>query len=316
MSTLRLRLACVTLGLVVSSLWSLSAMATFHLWQISEVYSNASGTVQYIEFATTAAGEEFLTGHAITVKTAASMYTPSMQTSFTFPSDLPGDSANRHFLVATQGFASLGIVTPDYVVPNGFLLLPAATINYASVDSVTYASLPSDGTHAMNRTGTEVVNSPTNFAGQSGSVPAATESASLLENPAAGSFQSGVGLVSGWSCTPGVSVGVDGGTAVSIPYGSSRGDTAGACGAGNTNTGFGFLLNYNLLGAGPHTAQLFVGGQPQGSPTPFTVTVPAGEFLSGVTKQVTVTDFPVAGKTTVLIWQQSQQNFAVMSVSP
>ena len=104
--------------------------------------------------------------------------------------------------------------------------------------------------------------------------------------------------------------------AVSIPYGSSRGDTAGACGAGNTNTGFGFLLNYNLLGAGPHTAQLFVGGQPQGSPTPFTVTVPAGEFLSGVTKQVTVTDFPVAGKTTVLIWQQSQQNFAVMSVSP
>ncbi|HEY7902624.1 MAG TPA: hypothetical protein VIH36_04170 [Casimicrobiaceae bacterium] len=315
MSSQRLRQASISLGLVVS-LWSLSAEATFHLWQIDEVYSNASGTVQYIEFTTTAAGQEFLAGHAINVSTGSSMYMPSMATAFTFTSDLPGDSANHHFLVATQGFASLGIVAPDYVVPNGFLLLPAATINYAGVDSVTYASLPSDGTHAINRTGTEVVNSPTNFAGQSGSLPASAESASLLENPAAGSFQSGVGLVSGWSCTPGVSVGVDGGTPVSIPYGSSRGDTAGACGAGNTNTGFGFLLNYNLLGAGAHSAQLFVNGQPQGSPSPFTVTVPAGEFLSGVTKQVTVTDFPVAGKTTVLIWQQSQQNFAVMSVSP
>ena len=144
--------------------------------------------------------------------------------------------------------------------------------------------------------------------------PAAPTSA--LENPQAGSFQSGVGLVSGWSCSPGVSVGVDGGGAVSIPYGSSRGDTAGSCGAGNTNTGFGFLLNYNLLGPGPHLAQLYVNGQAQGSPVPFEVTVPAGQFLTGVSKEVTVTDFPSAGRTAVLIWQQSQQNFAIKSVTP
>ena len=139
---------------------------------------------------------------------------------------------------------------------------------------------------------------------------------SALENPAVGSFQSGVGVVSGWSCSPGVSVGVDGGGAVSIPYGSSRGDTVAACGAGNTNTGFGFLLNYNLLGAGAHVAQLYVNGQAQGSPVPFVVTVPAGQFLTGVSKEVTVADFPSAGRSAVLTWQQSQQNFAIKSVTP
>jgi hypothetical protein len=139
---------------------------------------------------------------------------------------------------------------------------------------------------------------------------------SALENPQPGSFQSGVGLVSGWSCSPGVSVGVDGGAGLAIPYGSSRGDTAASCGAGNTNTGFGFLLNYNLLGAGAHVAQLYVNGQAQGSPVPFVVTVPSGQFLTGVSKEVAVTDFPSAGRTAVLIWQQAQQNFAIKSVTP
>jgi hypothetical protein len=46
------------------------------------------------------------------------------------------------------------------------------------------------------------------------------------------------------------------------------------------------------------------------------VTAPAGESTTGVTKQATVSDFPSAGRMTTLIWQQSQQNFAVRSVTP
>jgi hypothetical protein len=88
------------------------------------------------------------------------------------------------------------------------------------------------------------------------------------------------------------------------------------CGAGNTNTGFGLLFNFNYLGAGTHQAQLSVNGQAQGSPIQFTVTVPSGEFLTGASKEVTVSDFPTAGRTTTLIWQQSQQNYAVKSVTP
>ena len=138
-----------------------------------------------------------------------------------------------------------------------------------------------------------------------------------LENPQPGSFQSGIGLLSGWSCQgPTISNAIDGGAPLNVPYGSARADTASVCGAPNTNTGFGLLLNVNTLGAGTHSAQLYVNGAAQGSPTPFTVTVPVGEFLSGVSKQVTVNDFPLTGETTTLIWQQSQQNFAIESVIP
>src|SRR5213593_1310701 len=93
----------------------LPAQASFHLWQIDEIYSDASGTVQFIELSVSASGEQFIAGHSITVTQGMSTH------SFTFLTNLPGDSANRHFLIATQGFANLGVVTPDYVVPNGFL---------------------------------------------------------------------------------------------------------------------------------------------------------------------------------------------------
>jgi hypothetical protein len=134
-----------------------------------------------------------------------------------------------------------------------------------------------------------------------------------LENPAAGSFQSGIGLISGWSCTSGVSVMVDG-TSYAVAYGTPRADAASACG-GNANVGYGLLFNYNLFGAGNHSAQLMLNGAAIGAPVPFTVTTLGGEFLTGLAKQVVVTDFPQAGKTTTLAWQQAQQNFAVAAES-
>jgi len=138
-----------------------------------------------------------------------------------------------------------------------------------------------------------------------------------LENPQPSSYQSGIGLLSGWSCNgPYIGVSLDGGTPVNAPYGSGRADTAPVCGPTDINTGFGLLTNFNLLGNGTHTAQLYVNGQAIGPSAAFTVTAPAGEFITGVTKQTTVSDFPSTGRTTTLIWQQSQQNFAVRSVIP
>jgi len=134
-----------------------------------------------------------------------------------------------------------------------------------------------------------------------------------LENPQPSSFQSGIGLISGWSCAGNVQVVVDG-TPLSVAYGTPRADVAPVC-AGNGNVGFGFLLNYNTLGNGTHTAQLRVGGANIGAPVPFTVTVPAGEFPVGLSGQVTITGFPSAGKSTTLRWQQAQQNFAIVAVN-
>ena len=131
---------------------------------------------------------------------------------------------------------------------------------------------------------------------------------SSLENPQPSSFQSGIGIVSGWSCAGNVQVVVNG-NPLAVAYGTPRADVATTCG-GNANVGFGLLLNYNTLGPGTHTASVRVGGVNVGTPIQFTVTVPQGEFPLGLSGQVTIAGFPAAGKSTTLRWQQSQQNFA------
>lgn len=135
-----------------------------------------------------------------------------------------------------------------------------------------------------------------------------------LENPGPGSFQSGIGLLSGWACQGPISIRIDG-VATAVPYGGPRADTSGLC-SGKSDNGFGVLVNYNNFGAGVHTAQLVVNGAPSGSPVQFTVTVPSGEFMRGLSKSVTVSNFPSSGRTTTLVWQESQQNFVIQSVFP
>ncbi len=142
------------------------ALASFHLWTLSEFFSSADGTVQFIELSTPYSGEEFLAGHTIISSRGATTH------SFTFPSDLPGDTAGRTFLIGTAGFAALGLVTPDYIVPNGFLFTTNGSVNYAGVDGVGWAALPVDGTLSIDHNGATAINSPKNFAGFTGSVPA------------------------------------------------------------------------------------------------------------------------------------------------
>src|SRR3989454_412155 len=130
------------------------------LWQINEIYSNADGSVQFIELITTPGGQQFVTGQAMTSSQGAATYTLNITT------DLPGDSANKTFLIGTQGFAALNIVAPDYVVPNGFLFTNGGTLNWGGgTDIVSYASLPTDGKLSVDRAGATAINSPTNFAG-------------------------------------------------------------------------------------------------------------------------------------------------------
>lgn len=166
--------------LAAAMLFAHSANATFHLWQIDEIYSNANGTVQYVELSTSASGQQFVGGFQLIASQAGSTH------SFTFPFDLPGDSRNRKFLIGTQGFADLGIVTPDYVVANGFLFQPNGGIDFAGVDFMTYNALPSNGVSAMNRFGNIVVNTPTNFAGATGTIgaPQAPPQCTLSASPA------------------------------------------------------------------------------------------------------------------------------------
>ena len=114
---------------------STAAHASFHLWVFDQIYSDASGTVQYVQFSTTSAGQELMT--LTSLQATLGMATNS----FPFPSDLPitaGSTTNKKFIVATQGFVNLGILAPDYVVPNGFLFKPSGTITLVGADTVTY----------------------------------------------------------------------------------------------------------------------------------------------------------------------------------
>jgi hypothetical protein len=144
------------------------ASAAFHLWRISEIYSNADGTVQFIELVDTADFDGFLAGHTITSTNAAGTITNS----YTFPTNLPSTAtANKRFLIGTAGVATApGGVTPDYIVPNNFLFPAGGTINFALVDIFSHGPLPTDGTLSLNRDGTIKTNSPTNFAGVTRSI--------------------------------------------------------------------------------------------------------------------------------------------------
>ena len=90
--------------------------------------------------------------------------------------------------------------------------------------------------------------------------PPDISSKAFIENPSAGSFQSGIGVISGWACeADSVRVRLtNGNTKESFTwdaaYGTTRVDTEGVC--EDTNNGFALLFNWNILGDGEHTVRV------------------------------------------------------------
>ncbi len=164
---------------VLFALVATAAAAEFHTFQIDEMFSNADGTLQFVVLHEAAGmnGENLLMGQSL-VSTS-----PAGTRTYVFTKNLPGGScgyyncmssptAHRRVLIATSGFAALGLITPDYVIPDGFLATDHGSVNYASVDSINYAALPTDGASALFRDGTTGLNLATNFAGTTASVTA------------------------------------------------------------------------------------------------------------------------------------------------
>jgi hypothetical protein len=140
----------------------------------------------------------------------------------------------------------------------------------------------------------------------------AVVSQGALEIPQPGSAQSGIGVISGWRCDASIiEMQIDGGRLVPLAYGTERRDTEGVC--GDSDNGFVFLINYSGLGAGQHTVALLADGAVFGS-ADFTVTTLGEEFARGLEKFVTVSDFPYAGDTAVLRWDEPSQSFVLHSL--
>jgi hypothetical protein len=149
------------------ALWATTAFGNFHTFRIEQIYSNADGSVQFVVMreAQGADGEHVWSGHSLGVSSATT------STHYPFPTNLPSErTAERRVLIASEGFAALGLIAPDYVFPNGFLIAGEGIVNFAEVDQVAYTALPRDGRMALTRDGTLIPNLATNFAGQTASV--------------------------------------------------------------------------------------------------------------------------------------------------
>ena len=141
-----------------------------------------------------------------------------------------------------------------------------------------------------------------------------------LENPGPNSFQSGMGVLSGWVCAAEaveIEITTEGGEVARqvAAYGTERLDTLDAC--GDTDNGFGLLFNWNLLGEGVHTVVAYVDGAELGRATVRVTTVgegAEGEFLRGAEGECVVEDFPMPGETVTVEWQQNSQNFVITEV--
>ncbi len=129
-----------------------------------------------------------------------------------------------------------------------------------------------------------------------------------LENPGPASFQSGLGVISGWVCEADTVEIELNGTAQPAAYGTERADTQGAC--GDTDNGFGVLFNWNLLGDGEHAVVALADGVEFARAT-VTVTTLGAEFLQDVAGECTVADFPSIGESVRLVWQEASQSFVL-----
>lgn len=151
---LQLPIGCAVSCLVMA-LSGGTANATYHAFRVAEVYSNPSGTVQFIELHEVFGfnGENFLT-EAPDIKSGTH--------DFVFPNDLPnGNTAHTDFLLGTAGYNALaGAPHADYTIPDGFFNPAGDSLQYGStgpfgiVDSTTFGALPTDPSQALIRQGT------------------------------------------------------------------------------------------------------------------------------------------------------------------
>jgi hypothetical protein len=145
-------------------------------------------------------------------------------------------------------------------------------------------------------------------------IPSLSFAQGSLENPVAGSTESGIGVISGWHCTASdITVTMDGASLGKAGSGTGRGDTAGIC--GRVDTGYSLLFNYNDLIPGSHSLSAYADGQLLETRQFNTVQSGGSAFVTGISKTAPVSDFPSSGRTATLQWSQAKQAFVVTGIT-
>ena len=156
------------------------AMAGSHTWKFAEAFSNADGTIQFIEFREPFGGAAEFAINTHTMSSNTKVFSIG-------GSPLTGSTALKRFLVATPAFAALpGVPIPDRILPAGsvpFFSRVNDTLACSGWPSMIFIAgqLPTDGIHSLTAASdgtcnpcTVTVNSPTNYAGATGSVDVST----------------------------------------------------------------------------------------------------------------------------------------------
>ena len=163
------RLFTCLVAVVLLAAMATPAHAAFHLFRIAEFFSSADGSVQFIRLHESIGAnfQNVVGGQTITCSDGVTTHT------FTIPTNLPStNTANTDILIATSNFATLpGGVTPDYVIPAGFIFTGGGTMIFGGfVHTVNYGPMSTNGQTSSTAAGGTQVNTPRNFAGTSGSV--------------------------------------------------------------------------------------------------------------------------------------------------
>lgn len=189
----RIRFAAAAAAL----LFPFAASASFHLVHITEVYSNADGTVQFIELESEASNQNLLSQAELI---AFSANGATQTTILNITTNLASFNAGQHALFATAAAQSALGFSADYTIPANSIILTNGRVKFQQdggsglvPDAVAYGAytgsntgfgtpapaLPTDGVMSLTRTAdlgtnntdfTAQTNSPTNSAGQTGSL--------------------------------------------------------------------------------------------------------------------------------------------------
>jgi hypothetical protein len=159
------------IGLLLCS----TAQAGSHLWRFNEFYTSTDRSVQFIEMQEIGGSdnETAIGNHWYETNSYNSDHSDLLDT------DLPFGTANRQFLVGTESYAALsGVPAPDYIVPDGIIDPAGDTVVWWFYQTIEIPPgvMPDDGVHSITVADPLVpsytvgVNSPTNFAGETGTI--------------------------------------------------------------------------------------------------------------------------------------------------
>ena len=181
--------------------------------------------------------------------------------------------------------------------------------SFTTTSTITYSFVPPSGTD----TGSVENNTVGDLTLAGGDPP----NDIFLDIPAQGSTQSGIGLVSGWSCLGGhleVEFSEADGTLLStwsLPHGADRGDTQEKC--GDSENGFSMPFNWYHLGPGAKTLTVFVNGEERITRN-FSVTTFGEEFITDAGGMCEIADFR-DGQNATFVWEQANQGLVLESLN-